>query len=386
MAQKAIHVNLAPTDPKNIAAGDDAAILSGIIGSALASSSGILAFGERLNLSKVTDNSVKVSSGIYLNQGHAVRVTSDEVLTVLSGTQGKQRIDLVVSEYRKGAERDTHVIKTIQGSLFDADPEAPSLQAEDLHGAGTVRQEEIGRIVFNGTSIASVAKTAKTISGLVELTDSITDHNHDTKYLGKTAKAADSDKLDGKDSTEFAPAEHNHDTKYLGKTAKAADSDKLDGKDSTEFAPAEHNHDTKYLGKSAKAADSDKLDGRDSTSYQLTSELMKSIKTGDMRVVLGDAYDAEKSLNGYKNFIVFTNKGTPSNKWCLVINTPYSDYPSTAITDYYQFAIATDGSFLAVRQSTPQSSWTPWKYIAGTLYGTGAPPSSLLPGQIYVQY
>ena len=354
MAQKAIHVNLAPTDPKNIAAGDDAAILSGIIGSALASSSGILAFGERLNLSKVTDNSVKVSSGIYLNQGHAVRVTSDEVLTVLSGTQGKQRIDLVVSEYRKGAERDTHVIKTIQGSLFDADPEAPSLQAEDLHGAGTVRQEEIGRIVFNGTSIASVAKTAKTISGLVELTDSITDHNHDTKYLGKTAKAADSDKLDGKDSTEFAPAEHNHDTKYLGK--------------------------------SAKAADSDKLDGRDSTSYQLTSELMKSIKTGDMRVVLGDAYDAEKSLNGYKNFIVFTNKGTPSNKWCLVINTPYSDYPSTAITDYYQFAIATDGSFLAVRQSTPQSSWTPWKYIAGTLYGTGAPPSSLLPGQIYVQY
>lgn len=374
MAQKAIHVNLAPTDPKNIAAGDDAAILSGIIGSALASSSGILAFGERLNLSKVTDNSVKVSSGIYLNQGHAVRVTSDEVLTVLSGTQGKQRIDLIVSEYRKGAERDTHVIKTIQGSLFDADPEAPSLQAENLHGAGTVRQEEIGRIVFNGTSIASVAKTAKTISGLVELADSIADHNHDAKYLGKTDKAADSAKLDGyEQSGENTPSTIVRRTSYG--TVHA-----------TEFAEDGTPISAKYLGKTAKATDSAKLDGKDSTAFQLISKLMESIKTGEMRVVYGDAYDIGESFKGYSNFIVFTKNGTPSNKWCLVINTPYSQYSSSTITDYYQFAIAIDGSYLATRESKPGSSWTSWNYITKTLYGTGAPPSSLLPGQIYVQY
>lgn len=43
---------------------------------------------------------------------------------------------------------------------------------------------------------------------------------------------------------------------YLGKTEKAADSDKLDGQDSSAF-----------LGASAKAADSDRLDGRDSFHY-----------------------------------------------------------------------------------------------------------------------
>jgi hypothetical protein len=43
-------------------------------------------------------------------------------------------------------------------------------------------------------------------------------------FLGTTAKAADSDKLDGLDSTAF-----------LGATGKAADSDKLDGIDSTGF-------------------------------------------------------------------------------------------------------------------------------------------------------
>ena len=43
-------------------------------------------------------------------------------------------------------------------------------------------------------------------------------------YLGKTEKAADSDKLDGQDASAF-----------LGATAKAADSDKLDGRDSFHF-------------------------------------------------------------------------------------------------------------------------------------------------------
>jgi hypothetical protein len=46
----------------------------------------------------------------------------------------------------------------------------------------------------------------------------------DALYLGKTAKAADSDRLDGQDSSAF-----------LGATAKAADSDKLDGRDSFHF-------------------------------------------------------------------------------------------------------------------------------------------------------
>ena len=48
----------------------------------------------------------------------------------------------------------------------------------------------------------------------------------DSKYLGKTAKAADADKLDGKNFTDF-----------LATDGVAADSNKLDGKDSTDFAP-----------------------------------------------------------------------------------------------------------------------------------------------------
>lgn len=69
----------------------------------------------------------------------------------------------------------------------------------------------------------------------------------DALYLGKTAKASDSDKLDGQDSSAF-----------LGATAKASDSDKLDGKDSADF-----------LGADATAANSSKLGGFRAAAYVL---------------------------------------------------------------------------------------------------------------------
>jgi len=60
------------------------------------------------------------------------------------------------------------------------------------------------------------------------------DNDH-PQYLLTTGKAADSDKLDGVDSTGFATATHNHTGTYLPIDGKAADSDKLDGVDITAF-------------------------------------------------------------------------------------------------------------------------------------------------------
>ena len=68
----------------------------------------------------------------------------------------------------------------------------------------------------------------------------LSDNDH-PQYLLTTGKAADSDKLDGIDSTGFATSTHNHDTAYLGITGKAADSDKLDNIDSTGFVQTSGN-------------------------------------------------------------------------------------------------------------------------------------------------
>jgi hypothetical protein len=50
-----------------------------------------------------------------------------------------------------------------------------------------------------------------------------------------TGSGLDADLLDGQHASAFASSTHNHNTAYLGITAKAADADKLDGYDSTAF-------------------------------------------------------------------------------------------------------------------------------------------------------
>ena len=64
-----------------------------------------------------------------------------------------------------------------------------------------------------------------------------------------------------------AVADHNHDSTYLGISATAVNSDKLDGMHAADFAVVAHNHDSTYLGISATAVNSDKLDNQDGTYY-----------------------------------------------------------------------------------------------------------------------
>ena len=64
------------------------------------------------------------------------------------------------------------------------------------------------------------------------------EHNHDEKYYTEAEIAAI---LAG-----YALSSHDHDADYLGLTAKAADSDKLDNHDSSYFSVSTHNHSGVY--------------------------------------------------------------------------------------------------------------------------------------------
>ena len=86
-----------------------------------------------------------------------------------------------------------------------------------------------------------------TVRLLVEAGDACDSRETAISFLGALAKASDSDRLDGLDSTAFQLA-----------GSKASDSDRLDGLDSTAFQLA-----------GGKASDSDTLDGLDSTAFQL---------------------------------------------------------------------------------------------------------------------
>ncbi len=183
MSQRPLQIKIASTDPKNITASDDAAWITGILGGSQSSVTCVLPFGDRLAVSKIDNNTVRMASGFFSMQGFGIKIPDSEDFTINSGAQGKKRIDLIVAEYRKGNERDSYEIKVIQGDQVASNPQPPTLTEEDLHFGGSLRQEEIARVILDGTEITSVAMTSKVIKGLTSIDEEI--NNIKSDYVQK---------------------------------------------------------------------------------------------------------------------------------------------------------------------------------------------------------
>jgi len=99
-------------------------------------------------------------------------------------------------------------------------------------------QVELSNLVQRMDQFVADNATLHTIATSGSYNDLGNKPNLPALYLGKTAKASDSDKLDGHDTGYFATANHNHNTAYLGKTATATNSNKLGGHTASYFATA----------------------------------------------------------------------------------------------------------------------------------------------------
>ena len=107
-------------------------MMEGIIGQ----DSYIITHGENLELELVTNNKLKIKSGMMCHHGNISTVeigTYDEV-TIQNGTQGMKRIDLVVNRYSKndetGIESNDWIV--IQGTPAADDPATPSYTEGNL--------------------------------------------------------------------------------------------------------------------------------------------------------------------------------------------------------------------------------------------------------------
>ena len=160
MAEKAIIVNT-PKNKIQSDAQDWASIFNSIIGDR----SGVLTYGEELNLIKKNDNTVTLHDGVYSMQGHMIQVERGSTVDLMvdSGTLGIERVDSVVVEYVKNGDRtenDTFEFKIIKGEpqTTGGNAVAPTLLQEDLLGGGLKRQERLFDLEIKGTTITVVDK------------------------------------------------------------------------------------------------------------------------------------------------------------------------------------------------------------------------------------
>jgi len=111
-----------------------------------------------------------------------------------------------------------------------------------------------------------------------------------TSGLSGSGKGFDADKLDGKDGSEYALSTHNHDTRYLGKTATATDSDKLEGEPKSYFAKA--NGDASKKFKVADATNNDEA----VSLWQLKQLGVTKGKTDDTNFSVSISGDGEQTF------------------------------------------------------------------------------------------
>lgn len=122
----------------------------------------ILQSGENLEPELQTNNLLKIRSGMMSHHGNLSVVdigTYDEV-TIANGTQGMQRIDLVVNRYTRnessGIEENAWVV--IQGTPAASNPQVPAHTEGNLQEGDLVDDCPVFEVHLNGINVTEVVK------------------------------------------------------------------------------------------------------------------------------------------------------------------------------------------------------------------------------------
>lgn len=133
-------------------------MMEGIIGQ----DSYIITHGENLEPELVTNNKLKIKSGMMCHHGNISTVeigTYDEV-TIQNGTQGMKRIDLIVNRYSKveetGIEENNWVV--IQGTPAAEDPVAPAYTEGNLQEGDLVDDCPVFEAHLDGINVTEIKK------------------------------------------------------------------------------------------------------------------------------------------------------------------------------------------------------------------------------------
>ena len=139
MSQKGITINT--TDAGHVDASDHALLFSAIFGM-----NGILNVGSKMEISKQSDNKIRIMDGMYMmSNGVLIRIENYEDITITSGTLGQKRKDIIIAEYIKNGN-----------GTGDANPVEPTLVNN-----GTTIQEKLATLLINETTMTIDSVSAK---------------------------------------------------------------------------------------------------------------------------------------------------------------------------------------------------------------------------------
>ena len=148
-------------------------IIEGIVGDG----SCILPSGENLEPELVSNNSLKIRSGMMCHHGNvsSVKIGTYDEVELTNGSQGMKRIDLVVNRYTRNEEDNTEKNEwiVIMGTPAESDPIAPEYTKGNLQEGDLVDDCPAFEVHFDGINITEVTKRLEIAQTNKDLTEKL---------------------------------------------------------------------------------------------------------------------------------------------------------------------------------------------------------------------
>ena len=149
----------------------------------------VLQTGMQLEAEVSSNNEIKIRDGVLMHQGctACIKKNTYDSLTIINGSQGMKRIDLIVARYEKNQNDGTENLDllVIQGTPAESNPAVPDYTEGDIQSGDYIADMPLYQVVINGLNITEVRKMFSEASSIRKLQDEKVDKS---KLFRKTAR------------------------------------------------------------------------------------------------------------------------------------------------------------------------------------------------------
>lgn len=144
----------------------------------------VLQTGMQLAAEVSSNNEIKIRDGVLMHQGctASIKKNTYDSLTIINGSQGMKRIDLIVARYEKNQDNRTEGLdlKVIQGTPAESNPVVPEYTEGDIQAGDYVADMPMYQVIIDGPNITEVKKVFEVAPGIDAMKKEIAELNSKT--------------------------------------------------------------------------------------------------------------------------------------------------------------------------------------------------------------
>ena len=141
----------------------------------------VLQTGMQLAAEVSSNNEVKIRDGVLMHQGctASIKKNTYDSLTIINGSQGMKRIDLIVARYEKNQDNgiESLDLKVIQGTPAESTPTVPEYTEGDIQAGDYVADMPMYQVIIDGLNITEVKKVFEVAPGIDAMKKEIAELN-----------------------------------------------------------------------------------------------------------------------------------------------------------------------------------------------------------------